>query len=139
MHSAWEGWSQSFLEKGQPPASAAAGAAIFILSQEDEHSEAQEAGSAAAGAAILSQADLQESEQLLEQASTAPGAASPPQEPQHEASAAPGAESPQDPQQLEEVWQPAKRPMAARAMMEKNFIGLSFPKSEERNMDPPRV
>ena len=29
--------------------------------------------------------------------------------------------------------------MAARAMMEKIFIGLSFPKSEERNMGSPRA
>ena len=29
--------------------------------------------------------------------------------------------------------------MAARAMMEKIFIGLSFPKSEERNMGPQRA
>ena len=29
--------------------------------------------------------------------------------------------------------------MAARAMMEKIFIGLSFPKSEERNMGPHRT
>ena len=88
------------MEKGQPPqsameaqdaGSAAAGAAIFILSQEDEHSEAQEDGSASAGAAILSQAVLQESEQLLEQASTAPGAASPPHLPQQDASIAPWA------------------------------------------------
>ena len=29
--------------------------------------------------------------------------------------------------------------MAARAMMEKIFIGLSFPKSEERNMGSQRA
>ena len=29
--------------------------------------------------------------------------------------------------------------MAARAMMEKIFIGLSFPKSEERSMGSPRA
>jgi hypothetical protein len=126
--------------EAQDAGSAAAGAAIFILSQEDEHSEAQEAGSAAAGAAILSQAALQESEQLLEQASTAPGAA-PPHLPQHSASMAPWEWpwSSQEPQQSWQDWQPARKPMAARAMMEKIFIGLSFPKSEERNMGSQRA
>ena len=100
----------------------------------------REAGSAAAGAAILSQAALQESEQLLEQASTAPGAA-PPHLPQHSASMAPWEWpwSSQEPQQSWQDWQPARKPMAARAMMEKVFIGLSFPKSEERNMGSQRA
>ena len=106
----WRRGSHRIRPWRQDAGSAAAGAAIFILPQEDEHSEAQEDGSAAAGAAILSQAALQESEQLLEQASTAPGAA-PPHLPQHSASMAPWEWpwSSQEPQQSWQDWQPARK------------------------------
>ena len=100
----------------------------------------QEAGSAAAaGVAILSQAVLHESEQLLEQASTAPGAAA-------ALAAAFGFHGTVG---MAVVVAGAAAVLAglaageeahgARAMMEKIFIGLSFPKSEERNMGSRRA